>query len=231
MVLVRIAYAADLPTPDEVVRSLGNGSASAGARPQNSSQNSASGNGGGAMPNATGAAAPRYDAPRGAPRAALSPAASPVARAADAAPETPALRIGTFEDLVALAADKRDLQIKAALERDVRLVHCEDGKLEIALEPGANKTLVNELSRKLSAWTNRQWMVIVSREGGAATLKAQADAQDAERKRGVRADPLVQAVLERFPGAEIVAVRGDVDIKPAADDEIMPPPESDNDRE
>ena len=159
MVLVRIAYAADLPTPDEVVRSLGNGSASAGARPQSS------GNGGGAMPNATGAAAPRYDAPRGAPRAALSPAASPVARAADAAPETPALRIGTFEELVALAADKRDLQIKAALERDVRLVHCEDGKLEIALEPGANKTLVNELSRKLSAWTNRQWMVIVSRRG------------------------------------------------------------------
>ena len=51
---------------------------------------------------------------------------------------------------------------------------------------------------------------------------------EAERKRGVRADPLVQAVLERFPGPEIVAVRGDVDIKPAADDE-MPPPESDND--
>ena len=223
MVLVRIAYAADLPTPDEVVRSLGNGSASAGARPQNSTQNSANGNGGGAMPNATGAAAPRYDAPRNAPRSALSPAVNPVARAADAAPETPALRIGTFEELVALAADKRDLQIKAALERDVRLVHCEDGKLEIALEPGANKTLVNELSRKLSAWTNRQWMVVVSRQGGGATLKAQADAQDAERKRGVRADPLVQAVLERFPGAEIVAVRGDVDIKPAADDEVMPP--------
>jgi DNA polymerase III subunit gamma/tau len=229
MVLVRIAYAADLPTPDEVVRSLGNGSAPAGARSQNNAQNSSNGNGGSAMPNATSAPAPRYDAPRNAPRAALSPAASPIARAADAEPETPALRIGRFEDLVALAADKRDLQIKAALERDVRLVHCEDGKLEIALEQGANKTLVNELSRKLSAWTNRQWMVIVTREGGAATLKAQADAQDAERKRGVRADPLVQAVLERFPGAEIVAVRGDVDAKSSGDDEAMPAPEPDND--
>jgi DNA polymerase-3 subunit gamma/tau len=106
-------------------------------------------------------------------------------------------------------------------------VHCEDGKLEIALEPGATKTLVNELSRKLAAWTGRQWMVIVSRETGASTLKAQADAQDAERKRGVRADPLVQAVLSRFPGAEIVAVRGDPDAKAAGDD--MPPPEPDND--
>jgi DNA polymerase-3 subunit gamma/tau len=223
MVLVRIAYAADLPTPDEVVRSIGNGAAS--ARPQNTSI----GNGGGAMPQSGGVASPRLDAPRGAPRAALSPATSPVARLSDAAPEPAALRIGNFEELVALAAERRDLQIKAALERDVRLVHCEDGKLEIALEPGAAKTLVNELSRKLSAWTNRQWMVILSREAGAATLKAQADAQDAERKRGVRADPLVQAVLNRFPGAEIVAVRGDVDIKPAADDEMLPPPEPDND--
>ncbi len=225
MVLVRIAYAADLPTPDEVVRSIGNGSASAGTRPQNGNI----GNGGGAMPNVTGAAAPRLDAPRGAPRAALSPAASPVARLPDGAPETAALRIGRFEDLVALAADKRDLQMKAALERDMRLVHCEDGKLEIALEPGATKTLVNELSRKLSAWTGRQWMVIVSREAGASTLKAQADAQDAERKRGVRADPLVQAVLDRFPGAEIVAVRGDTEARPAGDDETMPAPESEND--
>jgi DNA polymerase-3 subunit gamma/tau len=227
MVLVRIAYAADLPTPDEVVRSIGNGSATAPARPQ--------GNGGSAgMPQASGSAAPRMDAPRGAPRAALSPAANPVAHLADTAPDIAVLRIGRFEDLVALAADKRDLQIKAALERDMRLVHCEDGKLEIALEPGATKTLVNELSRKLSAWTGRQWMVIVSREAGATTLKAQADAQDAERKRGVRADPLVQAVLERFPGAEIVAVRGDTDggetdAKTAGDDDITPAPESETD--
>lgn len=182
MVLVRIAYAADLPTPDEVVRSMGNGPASAtSARPQ--------GNGGGAIQNstsatnsanATSAPAPRYDAPRGAPQAARS--ANPVAQLADSAPEPAALRIGRFEDLVALATEKRDLQIKAALERDVRLVHCEDGKLEIALEPGANKTLVNELSRKLSGWTGRQWMVIVSRDAGASTLRAQAEAQDADRK-------------------------------------------------
>ena len=145
MVLVRIAYAADLPTPDEVVRSIGNGSASAPTR----SQNNSIGNGGGAMPQSAGTS-PRLEAPRGAPRAALSPAANPAARLSDPAPEPAALRIGRFEELVALAADKRDLQIKAALERDVRLVHCEDGKLEIALEPGATKTLVNELSRKLS---------------------------------------------------------------------------------
>ena len=33
----------------------------------------------------------------------------------------------------------------------------------------------------------------------------------AELENGVRADPLVKAVLERFPGAEIVGVRGGKD--------------------
>ena len=92
--------------------------------------------------------------------------------------------------------------MKLALERDVRLVRFEDGRLEIALEPSAAKTLVNDLSRKLQQWTGRRWMVVVSREQGAPTLQVeQADAQKAELEIGVRADPLVQAVLERFPGA------------------------------
>jgi DNA polymerase-3 subunit gamma/tau len=50
-------------------------------------------------------------------------------------------------------------------------------------------------------------MVAVSAEPGMPSLRAQAAARKAELKDGVRADPLVQAVLERFPGAEIVDVR------------------------
>jgi DNA polymerase-3 subunit gamma/tau len=128
--------------------------------------------------------------------------------------EASVLTIDTFEQMVALAAERRDLQIKAALERDVRLVRCEDGTLEIALEPGAPRTLVNDLSRKLQQWTGRRWMVIVSGEQGAATLRSQADARQAELEVGVRADPLVRAVLTRFPGAEIVGVRGQSETMP-----------------
>jgi DNA polymerase III subunit gamma/tau len=97
--------------------------------------------------------------------------------------------------------------IKTALERDMRLVRFEDGRLEVALEPGAARTMIGELSRKLSLWTGRRWMVVVSAEEGAPTVKAQADARKAELLRGIAADPLVQAVLTRFPGAEIVDVR------------------------
>ena len=198
MVLVRIAYAADLPTPDEVVRSLSDGGA-APARPQ--------GNGGSAQAQSY---APRFEAPRGSPRssAAVSPrpADDPVARLDEPAAVAPTLSVGSFEELIALAVEKRDISAKMALERDVRLVRCEDGQLEIALEASAPKTLVHDLQRKLTGWTGKRWIVVVSKEEGAPTMRAQAEAQQAEIERGVQSDPLVQAVLNRFPGAKIVGV-------------------------
>ena len=202
MILVRIAYAADLPTPDEVIRSLGEGTR---------------GNGAGAGATTPGAPssprpdlrseAPRADVPRGATRAALAAAAPAEMPAPAPAASAPARALQSFADLVALAGEKRDLAIKSALERDVRLVRFEDSRLEISLEGSAPKSLTGELSKKLSDWTGRRWMVIVSAEPGQPTLYAQEQMRKAELKDDVRGDPLVQAVLQRFPGAEIVDVR------------------------
>jgi DNA polymerase III subunit gamma/tau len=197
MVLVRIAYAADLPTPDEVIRSLAGGEGGG----QSPGSVSAQGNG----PSARRIDAPRAESLRMPPRSAL--ATQPVGQPAPPSAEAQALVVSRFEDLIALAIQKRDLGVKTALERDVRLVRCEDGRLEIKLEKSASSTLVNDLARKLSQWTNRRWMVVVSAEEGQPTLRAQAEARQAELKTGVQADPLVQAVLQRFPGAEIVGVR------------------------
>ncbi len=216
MVLVRIAYAADLPTPDEVIRSL-----------EDAAAPRSSGNGGGASMQAPQQNfAPRYEAPRGAPRS--SAAASPrIAEEPETQQETtgvPTLSVGSFDALIALAAEKRDITVKMALERDVRLVRCEDGQLEIALEPSAAKTLVHDLQRKLTAWTGKRWMVVISKEQGAPTMRSQQEAQRAELERGVQSDPLVQAVLNRFPGAKVVGV---TQARPEAAD----PPESTADDE
>jgi DNA polymerase III subunit gamma/tau len=225
MVLVRIAYAADLPTPDEVVRSLSDRAVGDAAR----------GNGGGAATVPGPAPAPRTEMrtrpdPRGTPRAALATAA-PVAinEPRGEAASSPVCALGSFAELVALAGEKRDLTIKSALERDMRLVRFEDGKLEIALEGGAPKTLAGELSKKLSDWTGRRWMVVVSGEAGEPTLWAQAQTRKAELRDDVQSDPLVQAVLKRFPGAEIVDVRPPPDAPAANADELPPMPQSDDD--
>jgi DNA polymerase III subunit gamma/tau len=206
MVLVRIAYSSDLPTPDEVIRSLGSDNGGgAPARPQ--------GNGGGvsAGPSASQSFAPRFEAPRGAPRSSAAPsprpADDPVAMLDGAAPQAaPTLSLGTFEAIIALVAEKRDISMRLSLERDVRLVRCEDGQLEITLEPSAPRTLVHDLQRKLTGWTGKRWIVVISKEQGAATVRERIEEQRAEVERGVQSDPLVQAVLSRFPGAKIVGV-------------------------
>jgi DNA polymerase-3 subunit gamma/tau len=223
MVLVRIAYVADMPTPDEAIRML--------------EQN------GGTSP-AIGSAAPR-SAPAATsssiqsqqPRASSAPRTS-----ADASPRpqmteptadaqaAPALKLNSFAELVALAAEKRDLMTKAALEADIRLVRIEDGRLEVALERSAARTLINDLSRKLEQWTGRRWTVIVSNEAGQPTLRSQAQLKQSERERSAESDPRVKEVLARFPGAKVVEVRKLAPEPPESDASGEDPAEfSDND--
>src|SRR5262249_42303774 len=123
------------------------------------------------------------------------------------APSAPALRINSLQELVALATAQRDLLTKGALEADVRLVRIEDGRLEVALERSAARTLINDLSRKLEQWTGRRWTVIVSNEPGQPTLRSQTEAVRNQRERAAESDPRVQEVLARFPGAKVVEVR------------------------
>ena len=164
MVLVRIAYAADLPTPDEVSARF----AKQRARQRRctvavQSVVAACGNSGShryasAVTFRVAIRAPPWPRRRRECRS--------TRRRARRSDHRDRAVVRNFEELVTLAAEKRDLALKSALERDVRLVRFEDGRLEIALEASAPRTLTGELSKKLSDWTGRRWMVIVSAETG-----------------------------------------------------------------
>jgi DNA polymerase III subunit gamma/tau len=204
MVLVRIAYVADMPTPDEAIRMLdqnGNGGASPVVAGNGASRGTP------ALPVSSMPSSPGrvISAPRAGAEASARPqmaAPSPEVQSAPAA-----RRIASFPELVALAGEKRDLLTKAALEADVRLVRIEDGQLEVAMERSAARTLINDLSRKLEQWTGRRWTVIVSNEAGQPTLRSQNEIARNQRERAAEADPRVQEVLARFPGAKVVEVR------------------------
>jgi DNA polymerase-3 subunit gamma/tau len=139
---------------------------------------------------AEGGARPR---PAAQPEAAPAPSSGP--------------RLSTLEDIAALAADKRDLKIKHAVEHYVRLVRLQENRLEVALAPGAPQGLTMELSAKLSEWMGKRWFVALSDQEGAPTIAEKRAAKRVALLEDVRSDPLVSAVLDRFPGAEIVEVR------------------------
>jgi DNA polymerase-3 subunit gamma/tau len=202
MVLVRIAYVADLPTPDEAIRMI---EQDGGASPVVGGNTAP--RGAGAAPVSSAQSSPARMS--SGPRSNAEPSARPqmIASSPDAQAAPTARRIASFPELVALAAEKRDLLTKAALEADVRLVRIEDGRLEVAMERSAARTLINDLSRKLEQWTGRRWAVIVSNEAGEPTLRSQNEVARSQRERAAEADPRVQEVLARFPGAKVVEVR------------------------
>jgi len=203
MVLVRIAYVADMPTPDEAIKML---EQNGGALPTMAGNGARSAPGPGTSPMQP-APARASSAPRSAVEASPRPQMSAPMPEPEAAAAPAVLRIASFPELVALAAEKRDLLTKAALEADVRLVRIEDGRLEVTLERSASRTLINDLSRKLEQWTGRRWTVIVSNETGQPTLRSQNEVQKNQRERAAEADPRVKEVLARFPGAKVVEVR------------------------
>jgi DNA polymerase-3 subunit gamma/tau len=210
MVLVRLCYVADLPAPEELVRSL---TADAPAAPPQRASD--------APPPASDHASPPPLRSQSSPG---SGGAAPSARLVEDAPplrepETPppllepepAPRLQAFADVVALAGDRRDIRLKTALERSVRPVRFETGHIEIALVDGANPRIINELSSRLSEWTGERWVVSLSREEGERTVLEEArDEKDALFAQA-RKDPVVDAVLKKFPGARIAEVHANFD--------------------
>ena len=191
MILVRLAYAADLPTPDEALKMIGDGGNGAGASSGSS----------GSVPSG----APRMQMAQGSAQGGANAIGRATPRPAQAPDNAPQLQ--SLEDVYALAEKYRDLQIKHALKNFSRLVKIEEGRLEISLDQGAPVNFAGTLGAKLSQWAGRRWVVIVAREKGGETLAEKEQNTQTQLKADVRNHPAVQAVLNAFPGAEIVEVR------------------------
>jgi DNA polymerase-3 subunit gamma/tau len=197
MLLIRLAYAADLQTPDDALKAFETnpqGPAGSPTLPR--------GGGGGAS-----ASAARL----------IVSHQQEAARAAPLAQGAPVMRIDRFEDLVALATEKRDIMMKRALESEMRLVRFEDGKLEFAPVSEAPHNLAAEIGRKLQEWTGRRWIIAISSEKGSDTLREVADRETATLLADAKSDPLVQAVLAQFPGARVIDVRATDEVETPAE--------------
>ncbi|RYZ68128.1 MAG: DNA polymerase III subunit gamma/tau, partial [Proteobacteria bacterium] len=191
MVLVRLAYAADLPTPDELIAKLGH-MPSPSAPPSAPVSRGPSGGGGPSALRAVPDVAPRFDP---------APAAAPVV----AAPAPNAFaNPRTYADLVALAGEKRDILVKHALESALRPVSIGDGRLEVALVQGADPAIIQNLMAKLKLWTGRQWVISLANDAAhVPTMREQRDVHLEAARDEAHQDPLVQAILDTFPGSTV----------------------------
>ncbi|HEY1928887.1 MAG TPA: DNA polymerase III subunit gamma/tau [Caulobacteraceae bacterium] len=180
MLLIRLAFAADLPGPEEALRAIREG----GVAP-------AGGGGGGAR---------RPSGGGGTSALAAQPAALAQARHASTEPRS-------FQDVALLAEAHRDIALKFDIERYVRPISFRPGAIEFEPSPGAPSNLAQRLVARLKEWTGQPWLVATDSRGGSETLD-ELHKQALARAHGeVLADPFVKAVLDAFPGTEILEVR------------------------
>ncbi len=206
MVLIRLAYVSDLPTPADLVRELKGApkSEAAGASPGDAA----------AVPDRPSPPAPAATvSSRGAGgregAVTRDGGAKPAAMAAPAAaPEVAyAPQPRNFTELVALAESRHEPLLYTYLHDNVRLVRFQPGRLEINPGDKVPANMVSDLSRQLRQWTGERWIVTVSREAGEPTLFEQETAARDSLRDEVSDAPLVRAVLTVFPGATISDIR------------------------
>ena len=183
MAIIRLTHVAELPTPEELVRRLGD-------MPPASPP---TGGGGGGVRPARGSA--------------VSAARAPAAAPAPVAETGPLARYARFEDVVALVRARRDVSLLVEIEAGVRLARYAPGRIEFEPAEAAAPDLAARLAQRLQLWTGVRWGVAVVGSGGAATIAEVRAAEKGDLRARSLAHPMVQAVLAAFPGAEIKDVR------------------------
>ncbi|MEM8554975.1 MAG: DNA polymerase III subunit gamma/tau [Pseudomonadota bacterium] len=179
MAVIRLTHVADLPPPDELIRKLKQSPAPTGQAPTSSPQ---------ATPQA--------------PRA----QATGAAQAAVQAQSQPGLAAyPTFDSVIALIQDHRDMHLQVLVENHLRLVSYSPGRITFTPTPDAPPDLASQLNTKLQRWTGERWAVTIA-EGGAPSLREQRTSAETERLDRARAHPGVAAVLKTLPNAKLIRV-------------------------
>jgi DNA polymerase III subunit gamma/tau len=195
MAVIRLTHVADLPDPETLIRKLQS------TQPTAPTGGAPAGGGGGGMVHATTRLqAPAMGAVHGATMQGGQSAA--VALAPDAL--TSYL---TFEHVVDLIRERRDMKLLVEVETTLRLAKYTPGRIEFEPTTDAPRDLAARLAARLQGWTGTRWAVTVVNSGGAATIAEDQDKDRIEAEAKAMENPLVQAVFTAFPGAKITAMR------------------------
>ena len=184
MVLIRLAYAAELPTPADLIKDIKSGNVSSSS----------------AAPVSGPSAAPARSDWSG---IRVQGNAVPVLQSS---PDGNAV-FSSLADVVAYAYKQNDMMFAYNVERYVSLVSFEQGKIEFFPLENTPRDLAGEMVERLRKWTGKQWVVSVVSEQGGRTLMQQAQINAEKLRKSMTRNPLVSAVLLAFPNARIETIK------------------------
>jgi len=117
------------------------------------------------------------------------------------------IEITSFENLINLCNENKELKLKYELETNVSLVSFVDKKIEISFNENLDKDFVKELSLKLYEWTGQRWIIAFSKEIGELSKKQKEDIKKSKIIEEVKKKDVYKKILDIFPDAELIDVK------------------------
>ena len=207
MAVIRMTHVADMPTPGDLVAKLTDATPPPAPPPGRSGATTPSSAGAEAVANR---AATMASGSSGGPQAALA-----------VAPENALSRFPTFQHVVDLIRANRDVKLLVEVEGGMRLVAYQPGRIEFEPAPNAASDLAQRLGSRLQAWTGVRWAVSVTASGGAPSIAEVRDADAHALRQAAEETPIVAAILNAFPNAQIEELRTAKDIAATAATEAL----------
>ena len=116
------------------------------------------------------------------------------------------IKISSFIDLIDLCNKKKEIKLKYELENNVNLVTFSEGRMEIAFNENLDKDFIKDLSNKLYNWTNKRWIISLSKKDGAISKKQEEQINKKKLFEDAKKSKVYKKVLETFPDAELINI-------------------------
>ncbi|MBD22042.1 MAG: DNA polymerase III, subunit gamma and tau [Alphaproteobacteria bacterium] len=121
--------------------------------------------------------------------------------------EVNTFQVRSFSELISLAEKNKESELKYDLDRNVKLVNFENGKIDINFNENLNKNFIKNLSKKLFEWTGKRWIITLSKEEGLKTLyEKRIDDRDNLLKKE-KQNKISKEMTSVFPDAELIDVK------------------------
>lgn len=192
MILIRIAYSADLPSPANIIRSIQKQPTAAAPAKE---------------PIQTPAKIEKTEPVVTAPIEKEEIQPEPQQIAPQPTEETTEITVPKdFAELTALFEKNKEVLLYNHLVHDTHLVDFQPGHITLRLSSAVSPDFVKRVIACLKEWTNQTWQITTTKEGGDASIHEQQQQAQQEECEAAKEHPEIQAVLQTFPGAEVKEV-------------------------
>ena len=115
--------------------------------------------------------------------------------------------INSFDDLLDICTQKKEIKLKYELEKNVNLVKFEINRIEISFNDNLDKDFVKDLSSKLFEWTGERWIITFSKSKGDMSVKEKQKNKKDELINEIKSSEIYKMVIKKFPDAELLDVK------------------------